>query len=441
MIEQSNPTPEAPKPDKGGHLTRKILIGLCAGAILGSLLNFTKMALGEDSAATTVIDQYVAGGLFHFVGQAFFTLLKMLVVPLVFVSLVCGTAALDDVSRLGRIGLKTVALYLGTTAMALILALGIGLLVKPGADPDAIKAGTFDPPASQGIMEVLLNLFPSNPVEALAEGNMLQIIVFAILFGLALTLSGAPGKRLLAIFDDLNEAVLKLVGIVMELAPYGVFALVAKTFTLEGFGTILDLAAYFFTVLAVLLIHGLVVYPTILSVLGRMSPWPFLRKMRPVQLFAFSTSSSGATIPVTLRAVEKTMGAPNRIASFTIPLGATINMDGTAIMQGVAVIFIAQVSGITLDPSALLMVILLATLASIGTAGVPSAGLVMLTMVLTEVGLPIEAISLIIGIDRLLDMTRTAVNVTGDAAVTCIVAKSEGELDEAIYASADSKEG
>jgi Na+/H+-dicarboxylate symporter len=253
------------------------------------------------------------------------------------------------------------------------------------------------------------------------------------LVGFALTRAGAAGERLIAWFQDMEVVVMKMVGVLIELAPYGVFALLTKLFATMGFGTIFDLAAYFFTLLGVLLFHGFVVYGLVLRTLTPLSPSMLRQKMRRVWAFAFSTSSSGATLPVTLRTVEKRLGVNKSVAGFAVPLGATINMDGTAIMQGVATVFIAQVYGIDLTSSQLLMVVLTATLASIGTAAVPSAGLIMLSLVLTQAGLPVEGIALILGVDRLLDMVRTAVNVTGDATVSTVVAYHEGQLDEVIF--------
>jgi len=271
----------------------------------------------------------------------------------------------------------------------------------------------------------------------MAEGKMLQIIVFALLLGMAVNHSGEAGQRIRANFEDWNTVVLNLVTMLMKLAPYGVFALLFTLFARQGLSAIEELSVYFGTVVLVLLIQALFVYPAILTVLARLNPIMFLNKMRNVQLFAFSTASSNATLPVTMRTVEKRLGVDNRVASFSLPLGATLNMDGTAIMQGVATVFIAQAYGIELSAIDFLTVIATATLASIGTAGVPGVGLVMLSMVLTQVGLPVEGIALIIGVDRLLDMMRTAVNVTGDATVTCVVAKSEQQLDEAVFNNPD----
>jgi Na+/H+-dicarboxylate symporter len=283
------------------------------------------------------------------------------------------------------------------------------------------------------LADVLVDIFPSNPVKAMAEGKMLQIIVFALLFGYAISHAGEPGRRIASFFRDMESVVMKMVEVLMELAPYGVFALLAKLFSTMGIGAIVDLAAYFFTVLAVLLFHALVVYSLMLKGFAGLSPRILITKMRPVWAFAFSTASSGATLPVTLRTVERRMGVHNSVAGFTVPLGATINMDGTAIMQGVATVFIAQVYGVDLSITAFITVILTATLASVGTAAVPGVGLITLALVLEQAGLPVEGIALIIGVDRLLDMVRTAVNVTGDATVSVIVAKSENQFDEQVF--------
>jgi Na+/H+-dicarboxylate symporter len=379
------------------------------------------------------IGDYVVGGLFHVGGAIFLASLKLLVVPLVFVSLVCGTAALEDVSKLGRVGGKTLALYLATTAAAVFLAILAAAAIRPGDGFGLETDVTFAAQQPPSIAETLINLFPSNPVRAMAEGNMLQIIVFSVLFGLAVTLAGAPGKRVLAVFNDVNSVILRLVMLLMTLAPYGVFCLIAKVFALQGFGAIPPLARYFFVVLGVLLFHMFVTYSLLLRLGARLDPLVFYRKMRDPLALAFSTASSNATLPVTLENAELRLGVHNSIASFTVPLGATINMDGTAIMQGVAAGFIAQAYGIEIGPVGYLMVVLTATLASIGTAGVPGVGLIMLAMVLRQVNLPVEGIGLIIGVDRLLDMVRTAVNVTGDSAVTCVVARSEGRFSSEVF--------
>lgn len=413
---------EQPRTNKMS-LTMKIMLAMVAGALLGIVLNlwFKEVAW---------VNQYITGGIFHVIGAIFVAALKMLVVPLVFVSLLGGVTALGDTSALGRIGLKAVSLYLLTTALAISLALALAVMVSPGSSVNAVsETAAFVAKEAPPLSQVLIDMVPSNPISAMADGNMLQVIVFALLFGVALTLSGEKGRHVLDFFNDLNVVIAHMVDIIMKLAPLGVFALIAKTFATQGLDIILPLAGYFLVVASALILHAVFSYGLLLQIFARLSPYNFFYKMRSVQLFAFSTASSNATIPVNLKNVEERLGADNSIASFTVPLGATINMDGTAIMQGVATVFIANVYGIELGLSEFLTVILTATLASIGTAGVPGVGLIMLAMVLAQVGLPVEGIALIIGVDRLLDMMRTAVNVTGDAAVTCIVAKSEKALD------------
>jgi Na+/H+-dicarboxylate symporter len=276
-------------------------------------------------------------------------------------------------------------------------------------------------------------MVPSNPVQAMAEGNMLQVIVFAVLFGVAITLAGDRGKHVPNLFNDLDAVIMRMVDVVMAMAPIGIFALITRTFAGQGADMILPMLGYFMVVVAALLVHATGTFSVLVRFVAGLSPVRFLAKMRAVLLFAFSTSSSSATIPVNLKTVEEKLGVDDSIASFTVPLRATINMDGTAIMQGVATVFIANVYAIDLGLSDYLVVVVTATLASIGTAGVPGVGLIMLAMVLGQVGLPVEGIALIIGVDRLLDMMRTAVNVLGDAAVSCVIARSEGALNTEIF--------
>ena len=408
-------------------LTKKIMTAMVAGAILGVLLN---LLVGEGG----VISDYLVDGLLYVVGAIFIASLKMLVVPLVFVSLVGGVTSLGNLTALGRMSVKAIVLYLLTTTIAISIALTLAVSVGPGAGFDGgDEAVTFEGRAAPPLADVFINMVPSNPVEAMASGNMLQIIVFALLFGIAITMSGERGKHVMNVFNDLDVVIMRMVEIIMRLAPYGVFALITRTFATQGIDLIVPLMSYFLTLICALGLHALLVYPTLLKTLANLNPFTFLRKMRDPATFAFSTASSAATIPVTLRTVEAKMGVDNAVASFTVPLGATINMDGTAMMQGVATVFIANVYNIDLAITDYLMVVLTATLASIGTAAVPGVGLVMLTMVLNQVGLPVEGIALIIGVDRLLDMLRTACNVTGDCAVTCIIAKTEGAMDVATF--------
>ncbi|PML55366.1 dicarboxylate/amino acid:cation symporter [Vibrio lentus] len=407
-------------------LTGRVILGMVVGILTG----FAIQSLFADSG---FINNYIVNGLFEVGGQIFVASLKMLVVPLVFVSLVCGTSSLKDLSTLGRMGGKTLALYIGTTAVAITLALTIGNLFQPGAGADLTAASSFKSADAPSLGQVIIDMFPTNPIQAMAEGKTLQVIVFAVLFGIAISAAGKPGERIAAVFSDLNEVIMKLVALLMNLAPYGVFFLMAKLFSGLGLGAIWNLAEYFLVLAGTLLLHGLVTYSAMLKGFTGLSPITFLRKMEDAIMFAFSTASSNATIPVTMETAKNRMGVDNKVASFTVPLGATVNMDGTAIMQGVATAFIAQAYNIDLTMGDYLMVILTATLASVGTAGVPGVGLVMLAMVLNQVGLPLEGIALIMGVDRLLDMIRTAVNITGDSAVTIIVAKSEGSLDESRF--------
>lgn len=412
------------------NLTKRILLAMLSAFTLGLIVN---LFISETSVIGQWIHSYLIGGIFFIIGKAFVAGLKVMVVPLVFVSLVCGTASLQETSRLGRYSMKTIGLYISTTAIAIMLAITAATIIEPGVGIAKTTDLSYEAKAAAPFAQVIIDMFPTNPVQAMADGKMLQIIIFAILLGFAISHSGEPGKRVADSFNDWNNVVLKLVSVIMQFAPYGVFALLFNTVAKEGFSEIKALAAYFFTVLGVLFIHALIVYPTLLNVMAGLKPSVFFRKVREAQAFAFSTASSGATIPITLMTAEKRLGVKNSLSSFSIPLGATINMDGSAIMQGVATVFIAQMYSVDLGFTGMLMIVLSATLASIGTAGVPSAGLVMLSMVLTQVNLPVEAIALIMGVDRLIDMTRTAVNVTGDLAVTTTVAKWEGVLDEPTY--------
>lgn len=404
-------------------LTSRVILGMVAGILTG----FAIRSLFADNG---FVDAYIVNGLFEVGGQIFVASLKMLVVPLVFVSLVCGTSSLKDLSTLGRMGGKTLAFYIATTAIAITLALTMGNLFQPGAGADLTAASSFKSSEAPSLGQVIIDMFPTNPISAMAEGKTLQVIVFAVLFGIAISAAGKPGERIASFFSDLNDVIMKLVAILMNLAPFGVFFLMAKLFTGLGLSAIVNLAEYFLVLAGTLMLHGLVTYSAMLKGFTGLSPITFLKKMEDAIMFAFSTASSNATIPVTMETAKNRMGVENRISSFTVPLGATVNMDGTAIMQGVATAFIAQAFNIDLTMGDYLMVILTATLASIGTAGVPGVGLVMLAMVLNQVGLPLEGIALIMGVDRLLDMIRTAVNITGDSVVTIIVAKSEGALNE-----------
>lgn len=411
-------------------LTTKIFIALLAGAVFGIVLCYM-VPSGH------VKDDIIVEGILYVVGQGFIRLMKMLVGPLVFCSLVCGSMAIGDTKKLGTVGVRTLIFYLFTTALAITVALSVGNIINPGIglDMSAIKsnAAEVEEMAATSLSDTILNIIPDNPLNSLASGNMLQIIVFALIVGIILAKLGERTETVGNFFSQFNDIMMEMTMMVMSLAPVGVFCLIARTFANIGFSAFVPLAKYMVGVLLALAIQCFIVYLGLLKVFTGLNPFKFIKNFFPVMAFAFSTATSNATIPLSIDTLAKNMGVSKKISSFTIPLGATINMDGTAIMQGVAVVFAAQAFGIQLDVMDYLTVIGTATLASIGTAGVPSVGLVTLTMVFNSVGLPVEAIGLIMGIDRILDMTRTAVNITGDAVCTTIVAHQNKALDRDVF--------
>lgn len=402
-------------------LTKKIIIALILGVIVG--IGFTFVPENIFSAADTyVLDP---------VGQIFINLIMMIVVPIVFVSIVLGTAGLGEPAKLGKIGIQTITFFLVTTAIALSIGIGLAYLLEPG------KAGVFDvsnaeyeAESAPPIMDTLINIIPDNPVNSLASGDMLQIIAFAVFIGLALAVLGEKTSAVYRLFEQINEIFMYLVNLVMKTAPYGAFALIASAIGGAGLGALGSMAMYMVTVILALFIHGAVTYSLAIWGLGKGNPLKFYKGFFPAISLGFSTSSSNATLPVSMKAAQENLGVKKEISSFVQPLGATINMDGTGIMQAVATVFIAQVYAQTLGFTDIIMIILTATLASIGTAGVPGVGLIMLAMVLQQVGLPVEGIALIIGVDRLLDMLRTSLNITGDAACAYIISEREKRLEE-----------
>lgn len=413
-------------------LTTKVLVAMALGIVVGLIINLTGI-----NNEGSFVSEYVVGGLFYIVGKMFITALKMLVVPLVFFSLIAGVLGIGDIRKLGSVGLKSFGLYMLTTAIAIATAIGLAAVVIPFFSTPTASAVAFTGKEAPPISDVLINIIPDNVINAFATGNMLQIIFFSILLGISLLMVGKKAQGLAEGVEVMNEAMMNMVNIVMSVAPYAVFALLAKAVAELGIDLLAQLAVYVVVLIAALLFHLFGTLMFILKLFSGLSPKLFLPKIRDAQVFAFSTASSNATIPVTLRSVTKRMGVDNSVASFTVPFGATINMDGTAIMQGVATVFIANVYNVDLGISGYLTVILMSVLASIGTAGVPGVGLIMLSMVFVQVGLPVEGIGLILGVDRLLDMVRTSVNVTGDAVVTCVVAKSEDEIDLDVFADTD----
>jgi len=410
---------------RGIPLHTQILVALLLGALTGPLLGQVAVSI-------------------KFLGNAFINMLVMVVVPLIMASLIIGTASLGDLKKLGRIGLKTVIFYLGATAIAVGLGLGAGLLLGPGTgmDPevkDQVLAEFADDAAEQvdsalanreksTFGEFIVRIIPRNPFKAMAETDFLGIIFFALLFGITLTmLEERQRKPVVDVLQGVNDAMITMVKIVMKVAPIGVFALIAAQAADFGYGVLLILLKYVSIAIGTMVLFTVTVYPVVLKAI-KVSPVLFFKRFYEVFIFAFTTSSSNATLPLTMQVAEEDLGVSKEISSFVLPLGATVNMNGTAIYQGVSVIFIAQVAGWSLGVSDLLTVIVMATLASIGAAGVPGIGMITLTLVLTQLDIPLEWIAFVVGVERILDMTRTAVNVTGDAICSMVIAKTEGEL-------------
>lgn len=413
------------KSDKKLSLTSKIFIALICGMILGIVMHYFV-------PKSHIKDDIIIDGIFYLLGQMFIRAMQMLVVPLVFFSIADGCRNMGDAKTLGKVGIRIVLFYLLTTALAIIIALSLASIINPGKGMN-MELGSNEFKMETGektsMKDTLLNMIPTNPIEALAKGDMLQIIIFAVIVGLLIAGMEDRMETLGNIITEMNDLMMSMTMAVMKLAPIGVFFLIARTFSNLGYDVILSMLSYMISVILGLAFQLLIVYMLLLTIFVRVNPFSFLKKYFPVMTFAFSTASSNATVPLNIQTLED-IGVDKKISSFTIPLGATINMDGTAIMQGVAVVFIANAYGIDLTLNNYLTVILTATIASVGTAGIPSVGLVTLSMVLSSVGLPVEGIAMIMGIDRILDMARTAVNTTGDASGTIIVANSVGSFDK-----------
>ena len=403
-----------------------ILIGMILGFIVGLFLNFY---VDDPYIKNTIL----IDNIFYLGGTGFIRLMKMLVVPLVFCSIIVGVSSISDIKKIGTIGGRTILIYLVTTAMAITIALLIGMVIKPGMGLNLVATGqSTSVTINQTMTDTILNVIPENPFTSLASGDMLPVIIFAVIIGIILAQLKEEVQLVSDFFDQSNKIMMEMTSLVMKFAPIGVFCLMAKTFAGLGFEGLLPMGKYVLCVLVGLAVQAVLVYPSLMVVLTRLNPIRFFKKFFSVMLFAFSASSSNATIPINIDKLEE-MGVSREVSSFTIPLGATVNMDGTAIMQGVAVMFAAQAYGIDLGTSALITVIFTAVLASVGTAGVPSVGLVTLTMVFNSVGLPVEAIGMLFGIDHILDMFRTAVNVAGDAVCTIIVSLKNKSMDVDVY--------
>ena len=413
-------------------LSTKIFIALLAGAVFGLLINFF--------LPTGVLkDTILIDGVLYIIGNGFIRLMQMLVIPLVICSLICGTMSIGDTKTLGRVGVKTLIFYTATTALAISIALILAILIRPGIGLNMSAIETPDVGVSENISftDTLLNIIPKNIIASMADGDMLPIIVFSVFVGIMLAKLGEKTATVSKFFAEFNDMMMEMTITVMKAAPIGVFCMIARTIATIGFDAFVPMLKYMGCVIFALAVQCFVVYLLLLFGFTGLNPFTFIKKYFPVMEFAFSTSSSNATIPLSIETLKDRLGISSKISSFTVPLGATINMDGTAIMQGVAVVFIADAYGIELTAGMLATVIATATLASIGTAGVPGVGLITLAMVLTSVGLPTEGIALIMGIDRIIDMLRTAVNVTGDAVCTTIVAKQAGMVDKEVYYAED----
>ena len=408
------------------NLTKNVLLGMAAGVLIASALYYSQDLIPAGLYLT--IEKYV----FNLGGQIFKNLLMLVVVPLVFFSLVSGISSLSNMVKLGSIATKTIGLYLMTTGIAVSLALIFGWVFNLSGyegEVDSFSPTTGD----SSLYGTVMRIFPNNIFGAFVENNMLGIVFISILFGIALNLTDELTGGMSKTFEKLNTVFLKIVLLIMSFAPEGVFCLMGSYVMAKGLNVFGDLAQYVALLIFVLAFHLFFTYSLLLKVFAKLNPLTFYRKMKDVALFAFSTSSSAATIPVTLKTVTDELGVKKDVSAFVVPVGATINMDGTAIMQGLATMFIASTVGVDLTLVQYGQIVLLAIVTSIGTAAVPSAGTVTLALILGSLGLPLDAIGLILAVDRILDMIRTAVNVCGDAAVSCIVAKSENELDEKIF--------
>ena len=402
--------------------TKKVLISMVAGIFVGLIINFYFISY-------TFIESFLIGDIFSTISSLFLILLKMIVLPLIFVSIVSGIISINDVSTLGRIGIKTISLYIFTTIIAISLALITSSLVNYNLGDLVMPAAPVTNITTSSNTNIILSFFPENFFSALASGNVIQVLVFAIFIGISSSIIKEEIPEFIKLIDNLNKVFNKLVLLIIKLTPIAVFCLLGKTFATQGIDVFIPLLKYFMVVAGVLLFHFFFTYSILLGLLTKLNLKIFFKKLKSLLVFTFSTASSNASIPFTLNTVTKKFGVNKSIASFSIPLGATINMDGTAIMQGCATFFLASYYGIDLVFNDFLVIIVTATIASIGTAGIPSAGILMLSLILSEIGIPLEGITLLLGVDRLLDMMRTSVNVSGDTCITCIVANSENLID------------
>lgn len=396
-------------------LTTKIMLGLVAGLVAGILLQ----------GSPEFVNTFIAP-----LGRLFLNLIMMIIVPLVFSSLIVGAASVGDVKTLGRMGGKTLGYYLITTAVAITIGLSLGAIIQPGAGLSIPVDAEVAVNEAPGLTDTLLNIIPRNPINAMAQGNMLQIIVFALFLGVAFNaIPKEKGQVFIDFFDGLAEIMYKVTSYVMAYAPIGVFGLITPVVVNHGLSVLLPLGKVIAAVYIGCILHAAIVYSGAVKIFAKMSPLHFFKGIMPAAITAFSTTSSAGTLPVTIKSARENLGVSQKVSSFVLPLGATINMDGTALYQGVSVLFIAQVYGVELTMAQMGTIVVTATLASIGTAGVPGAGMIMLSLVLAAIGLPLDGVALVAGIDRILDMARTSVNVIGDGSAAVVVAATENELE------------
>ena len=401
--------------------TKKIIVSMILGILIGITFNLTSLL--ESSSGTYVIN------LLDLVSYLFLSSLKLIIVPLIFFSIVCGIVSLSDDVSISRLGIKTLLLYTITT----VIAISLGLLFSSFINYEPIEMKNLDSVINIENIETDGNIFPNNIFKSLSDGNIIHLLIFAVLIGISAARIKNRIKTFIQYFYDFNDVINELVKLIISFTPIAVFCILAKTFSTQGIETIVSLAGYFFTVVFVLLFHFLFTFSILIKLFTPLNPVKFFQNLKEVVIFTFSTSSSSASIPFTLRAAEEKYGINKSISTFTVPLGATINMDGTAIMQGCATFFLANLYGIDLGINEILTIVITATVASIGTAGVPSAGIIMLTVIFTQIGIPLEGITLLLGVDRLLDMMRTSVNVSGDLCISCIIASSENKINEEVF--------
>tara|TARA_Y100000591_G_scaffold206614_1_gene178884 strand:+ start:201 stop:1421 length:1221 start_codon:yes stop_codon:yes gene_type:complete len=401
--------------------TKKIIVSMILGIIIGIAFNLTDLI-------ESTLGGYIAST-FDLISYIFLSSLKLIIVPLIFFSIVCGIISLSDDVSISRLGIKTLLMYTVTT----VIAISLGLFFSSLISYEPIQVQGLDKVIDIGNIENDVSIFPSNIFKSLTEGNIIHLLIFAVLIGISASRIKGKIKTFIQYFYDFNDVINELVKIIISFTPLAVFCILAKTFSTQGVETIMPLASYFFTVVFVLLFHFFFTFSILLRLSTALNPIKFFQNLKDIIIFTFSTSSSSASIPFTLKAANDKYGIDKSISTFTIPLGATINMDGTAIMQGCATFFLASLYGIDLGVSEIITIVITATIASIGTAGIPSAGIIMLTVIFTQIGIPLEGITLLLGVDRLLDMMRTSVNVSGDLCISCVIASSENKINHKVF--------